>query len=187
MLVRKALMDPEIDSVTALLSSEAAADNVTQLANSLAWEVSRSGEGEEIQLSIKKKSPSAALPLAPDKPADIRHLAALKSIILLDSQFLGQGNDELGRVLMRAFVKTIAQLDPKPSEIFFLNSAVKLTTEGSDLLDDLQLLQQQNISLRSCGTCLDYFRLKDKLLAGTVCSMFDIVQALLAADKVIRA
>lgn len=107
-------------------------------------------------------------------------------VIVVATDRLGTGSDELGQALLRAFINTLADADLKPAKILFLNAGVRLTTEGSEVLDTLRQLAQAGVEIFSCGTCLDYYHLKDKLTVGVITNMYDTVQTLLTADKVVR-
>jgi selenium metabolism protein YedF len=109
-----------------------------------------------------------------------------KIVAYLNSSRVGVGDDKLGEILMRAFIKTLKEVRPLPAKVIFLNSGVFLTTEGSFLIDDLKELEQMSVGIHSCGTCLDYFHLTDKLKVGVISNMFDIVEALAGADRVLR-
>ena len=108
------------------------------------------------------------------------------AVVLITSDALGSGDDELGRLLMRSFIKTLASADEKPSAVLFLNHGVKLTCAGSELLEDLRSLETAGVKLSSCGTCLDYLNLKDHLSVGGVGNMAGTVETLLSADRVVR-
>ncbi len=107
-------------------------------------------------------------------------------IILITSTRLGSGSDELGTVLMKAFLNTLGEAESRPAQILFLNEGVGLTTEGSEVLDTLCQLERSGVGICSCGTCLDYYQLKDKLRVGVVTNMYDTVNTLLAAANVIK-
>jgi len=87
---------------------------------------------------------------------------------------------------MKAFLNTLWDAEPKPAKILFLNDAVRLTTEDSGVLDSLKLLEEAGVGIFSCGTCLEYYQLKDKLKAGLMTNMYDTVDSLLYAGKVIK-
>ncbi|MFA5309987.1 MAG: sulfurtransferase-like selenium metabolism protein YedF [Dehalococcoidales bacterium] len=105
--------------------------------------------------------------------------------VLITGDKLGRGDDRLGEILMKSFLNTLWDSDPKPRRIIFINSGVLLAAEGSGVLDTLELLRQAGVSILSCGTCLDFYELRAKLQAGEVTKMPDIVAHLLAADKVV--
>jgi selenium metabolism protein YedF len=106
--------------------------------------------------------------------------------VLLACDTLGSGDDELGGLLMRAFVKTLKETSPRPHWLLLLHRGVRLACEGSPLLADLEALRADGTILRVCGTCLDYYGLKDHLRVGEVGNMFDTVSALCQADRVVR-
>ena len=106
-------------------------------------------------------------------------------VLLVTKDELGQGPPELGWVLMRSFFKALAGNESKPARAIFVNSGVRLTREGSEVLDDLRALENTGVQILSCGTCLDYFDLKDKLEIGEATNMNDTVTALMTADHVV--
>jgi len=96
------------------------------------------------------------------------------------------GEEALGTILMRSFLKTLLDLKPIPSKLIFINSGVRLTTEGSEVLETLKALSEKGVDILSCGTCLDFYGLKEKLKVGIISNMYDIAQSLLEADRLIR-
>jgi len=88
---------------------------------------------------------------------------------------------------MRSFMKTLLDLKPIPSRLIFINSGVRLTTEGSEVLESLKALSEKGVEILSCGTCLDFYHLKEMLKVGVVSNMFDIAQSLMEADRLIRS
>jgi len=107
-------------------------------------------------------------------------------LFFITSDKLGAGDDQLGAALIRAFINTLCNASTRPAKLLFINDGVKLTTEGSPVLDDLQLLAIGGVEIFSCGTCLDYYKLKDKLKVGLVTNMYDTVDSLLSAGKIIK-
>lgn len=106
-------------------------------------------------------------------------------VILISTSLLGQGSDELGAMLMRNFIYTLTKRDDLPGAIVFMNSGVKLTIANSPALDELLELEGKGVQLLVCGTCLDYYQLKEVHKAGQVSNMYDISDLLLAADRVV--
>lgn len=98
---------------------------------------------------------------------------------------IGQGDEELGHKLAGSFLYSLARTDPKPEMVLFMNSGVRLACEGSPALDDLRLLAEDGVSIMSCGTCLDYFGLMDKLAVGEVGNMNDTAKAFMDASDVV--
>jgi selenium metabolism protein YedF len=106
-------------------------------------------------------------------------------VIVISADTMGRGNDELGYVLIRAFLHAIAFQKEKPSIMLFYNTGVKLSVQGSEVLDDLKQLEGEGVQLLVCGTCLNYFEIKDKLAAGTVSNMYDIVETMSRAGRLL--
>ena len=111
---------------------------------------------------------------------------AKKVVVLIDGATVGRGDDLLGAVLMKSFLHTLKEISPRPWRLIFINAGVKLAAEGSDLLNVLNELESLGIEIFSCGICLDFFKLKEKLIAGKVTNMYEIVSSLVAATNVIR-
>ena len=95
---------------------------------------------------------------------------------------IGRGNDELGAVLMKNFLYSLARNDERPKAVMFMNEGVRLACNGSASLDDLKLLAENGVAVKACGTCLDFLGLKDELAVGEVGAMPASVEALVADD-----
>lgn len=108
------------------------------------------------------------------------------SIVVISSAAMGTGNDDLGRTLMKGFLYALGQLEILPEKILFYNGGVTWTTEGSDALEDLKAMEAQGMEIFSCGTCLNFYGLSDKLQVGSVTNMYDIVEAMAGASRIIR-
>ena len=107
-------------------------------------------------------------------------------VVFIDTDSMGRGSEELGRILMNSFLQTLGQSDVHPQKIILINSGVKLACEGSGVLEDLQELAAKRTEILSCGTCLDFFGMKKKLSVGRVSNMYEILNSLAGAGKVIK-
>ena len=107
-------------------------------------------------------------------------------IVVITSDKLGAGDEELGKLLMKPYTYTLNETKPYPKALIFMNSGVKLAAEGSEALENIQKLSEKNIEIISCGTCLDFFSLKDKLKVGIIGNMYTIVEYMNNASKVIN-
>ena len=107
-------------------------------------------------------------------------------VLLFASDCLGSGDEDLGRVLIATFIDTLAQADPRPYRMIFVNSGVLLTAKGSRTLNTLQQLEKAGVDISCCGTCVNHYGLNDKLKVGRITNMYDIVTCLLNSDKVVR-
>jgi selenium metabolism protein YedF len=110
-------------------------------------------------------------------------LVAKRVLILTDA--IGGNDVALGRVLMRSFLYSLARNAEHPAAVMLMNDGVRLACEGSESLPDLELLAENGVAIRACGTCLDYLGLTPKLAVGEVGTMNDSVAALMGADDVV--
>lgn len=109
-----------------------------------------------------------------------------KMVVVLSSDKMGEGDEELGKVLIKGFIYAITQLDKYPKVVLLYNSGVKLSSEGSDSIGDLKVLEDHGVEILSCGTCLNFYNLQDKLQVGKVTNMYTIVEELSGATNIIR-
>lgn len=109
-----------------------------------------------------------------------------KVVVVLSADHMGEGDDTLGRTLMKGFIYALTEIDQLPEKILLYNSGAKLSSQGSDSLEDLKLLESQGVEIITCGTCLDFYNLTEKLGVGTVTNMYSIVEILSAATKIIK-
>ncbi|MBS5788683.1 MAG: sulfurtransferase-like selenium metabolism protein YedF [Clostridioides difficile] len=98
--------------------------------------------------------------------------------IFITKDKMGSGNDELGEVLIKGFVYTLTETKPYPKSILLVNGGIKLSTVNEDTVGNLKILEDAGVEVLSCGTCLDYYDLKDELKVGTVTNMYSIVESL---------
>jgi len=108
-----------------------------------------------------------------------------QAVYLITKNTLGHGNEELGGVLMKSFLHTLLEIKPLPRALLFINSGVYLTTDNSPVLDHLKSLAGQGVQILSCGTCLDYFSLKNHLAVGEITNMYTILAELNGAATAI--
>lgn len=170
-------------AVEVLVDNEAAQSNLTRFGKSQGFAVESRTAGETHHITLSKGGQAKVAVSSLDAARGTLSGADLVMVIPADT--MGRGNEELGGVLMRAYVKTIKSLCPLPAKIFFYNSGVKITATESDLIEPLRELAAQGVEIYSCGTCLDFFNLKDTLLVGQVTNMFEIMEAMAQATKVV--
>ncbi|MCX5864474.1 MAG: sulfurtransferase-like selenium metabolism protein YedF [Deltaproteobacteria bacterium] len=171
-------------AVEVLVDNEAAQSNLERFGKSqgCAVEIRASENTRHITLS-KGPLGDAAKAVAPE---DYRcDLPGNGLVIVVPADTMGRGSEALGGVLMRAYIKTIKHLSPLPAKIFFYNAGVKITATESDLIAPLRELADLGVEIYSCGTCLDFFNLKDTLLVGKSTNMFEIMDAMAQAHKVV--
>lgn len=172
------------DTIEVLVDNEIAVQNVTKMAQASGGKVTSEKTAEkEYRILIEmegtpEKEEEEEVSCMPDKRGDM--------IVVVSSDKMGNGNDELGKVLMKGFLFAVTQLEELPKTMLFYNGGATLTTEESDSLEDLKNLEAQGVEIMTCGTCLDYYGLKEKLAVGGVTNMYSIVETMANAGKIIR-
>lgn len=182
---KKALDSMAAGTLMSIVDNEIAKENVLRLANSMGLSATANKEDGVFRIEIIKSEGQGTKSLPLDLlscslPATGRH-----TTLLVKSDLFGQGDVALGQVLMKSFFHALNESSPLPREVFFVNSAVKLTCQGSAVLEKLQELEQKGVQIFSCGTCLDFYHLNDELAIGQVTNMFSIVESLTQADHAI--
>lgn len=109
----------------------------------------------------------------------------MSELIIINSEFMGKGNDELGKTLTGVFLRKLWAQEKKPDAIILYNSAVKLIAEGSEVLDAMDGLFSSGADILACGTCVDFYHLKNSIKIGRVSNMDEICSMLMQAEKVI--
>ena len=147
----------------------------------------RAGFGVPPESRLGKPAVAREPPVAQPAPATEPCAAPprARAAVFVRNDVVGHGDPQLGRILMKAFLKTLKNLDPLPSTVLFINAGVHLTTEGSEDIAAIAELEKLGIEIMSCGTCLDFYKKLDKVRVGIVGNMFDIVDRLNRAPKVI--
>jgi len=173
----------QADQIVTLVDNETSLTNVSRMAEKSGWQVKVVPQGDEYEIHLAKGE-KAPLP----EPMPVGQAAAINGrlVLVVSSESMGQGEEELGSILIRAFFHTLGEVEPVPDTIVFFNTGVKLACENSPVLDDLCALEAEGIEMLVCGTCLGYFELKEKLAVGQVSNMYDIAETMLQAGKVIH-
>ncbi len=112
--------------------------------------------------------------------------ARTNTVVVISSNKMGEGNDELGAVLIKGFIYAISQQDTLPSTMLFYNGGAKLTCEGSASLEDLKTLEAAGVEILTCGTCLNFYGITDKLAVGEVTNMYVIAEKMTKAGLIIK-
>jgi len=173
---RRELLDNPGTSLTVQVGDAVARDNILRLASSLNYQSDVKAEGKGFLMVLTQGAGKTATELAPSK----------RSIVLIAADTFGEGDPELGRLLMKNFLITLNDLDDLPEKIFMVNSGVKLACTGADTIEVLETLGCRGIDIAACGLCLDFYHLKEQLAVGRSSNMLEIASALQGADHVIR-
>lgn len=175
---KKKLDSIEQGVVEVTVDNEIAKENVLKLAKSMNLEANvLKTEKDSICIEIIKGENVIIEEKSQESLAD--------TCIFINSDKMGTGNDELGQVLIKGYIYTLTESKPYPKSILFVNSGIKLTTENEATVENLKILQDAGVEILSCGTCLDYYGLKEELKVGTVTNMYTIVESMNNSSKTI--
>lgn len=169
----------ELGVAEVIVDNEIAKNNIVKFANTNALEVSFIEEDGNFKLTLIKGE--AALTLE-ENTTDKNE----KFTVVIGQDKLGNGDDALGEILIKGYIFALSEADVIPTDILFFNSGVKLAVEGSVVLDSLKALEEKKVRIQVCGTCLDFYNLKDKLAIGEISNMYSIVETMNSSDKVVN-
>ena len=180
-MTKKELEEMNEGQLVVMVGNEAAKENVSRFVGNQGLEyeiVDRGQEEYDIIISLDGKEISEEV----DKDKSHTREVEKTRVIAISSNLMGSGDEELGKILMKSFMYTVRETKPYPASILFYNKGVLLTTEGSELLDDIKFLEEEGVEISSCGTCLDYYNIKDKLVVGHTSNMYDIYETMRNAN-----
>ncbi len=184
---KKALETGISGPLRVLVDNSTSKENVMRFARNQGCEVEiEESEPDQFRITILKcADPVQHAAQQELLPCPMPETQAVRNVVYIGNNCMGRGDDELGAKLMRGFLRTMIDSAPLPWRIVFINSGVKLTTIDQEAVEAISLLEERGVEVLSCGTCLEHYNLKDKLGAGKVTNMFEIIESLNSATKVI--
>lgn len=184
---KKAMEQPGVEELMVIVDNEISMNNVKKMAVSLGADVTIEKINDtRIQLMIQNHQSKVEESGFAEKVEETKKEKASQVVVAVSSKEMGSGDEELGHILMKGFIFALSQLDELPQTILFYNGGAFLTTNDSECIEDLRLMEEQGVEILTCGTCLDFYGKKDQLGVGNVTNMYNIVDILAKADKVIR-
>ena len=173
------------DVLTVLVDNEIAVQNLSRFAEHKGFGVSADKKDEKEYAVIMSISGEAA-ESKEEEVACVMDSRRKGMLVVLSGNVMGTGDAKLGTSLMKAFVFALTKQDQLPDTILCYNTGAYLTCEGADTLEDLKLLESEGVTILTCGTCLDFYGLKEKLAVGGVTNMYDIVERMENAAQIIK-
>lgn len=173
----------EGENVEVIVDNDIAVQNLTKFANVRNYTVSANKVSDDeyhVVITVGKKE------VVEEKEEECVPQMKNNDLVVLSTNKMGHGNDELGKTLMKAFIFALTKQDQFPKTILLYNSGAFLSCEGSDSLEDLKLLEANGVEIMTCGTCLNFYELSEKLAVGSVTNMYDIVEKMQKASKIIK-
>ena len=173
-----------------LVDNETAVENLKKLAAQKGFEVEvkKADDGNfEVCFDISAKAYAAfSEGKAEDEHYECAPSYKKKKVVVIGSDKMGAGDDELGAILIKGFIFAISEQEELPDTILFYNGGAKLTCEGSESLEDIKNLEKAGVSIMTCGTCLNHYGLSEKLAVGSVTNMYVIAETMTGADLIIK-
>ena len=178
------LEETPLDEIKVVVDNAASQQNVERFLQSQGFETALSKEGDDF--AITGKGGSAPTPSEQTRPAAKAEPGEQKIMVMCATDRIGFGDDELGLKLMVNFIRTLKEMGPDLWRLVLVNNGVKLAVEGSEVLPDLTVFEENGLTILVCGTCLEHFKLLERKQVGITTNMLDIVTAMQLADKVIN-
>jgi selenium metabolism protein YedF len=185
---KKALENGDTGNILVLVDNPTSKENVSRFARNQGCDVSVREKGEkEFEISLKRTATS----VAPQQQEELLACAVTepstqqKHVVYIGNAYMGSGDDALGEKLIRGFLQTLIDCNPLPWRMIFINSGVKLTTIDDAAVEAVSMLEQKGVEVLSCGTCLQHFGLEEQLKVGKATNMFEVIESLNSATKVI--
>lgn len=177
------------DSLLFIVDNETASNNLNTFFSGNGVASTTTTEGNKYKITVLK-SELTQNTIAVSNPAEFC-IPTVKdeqspTVVVISSNKMGEGDSDLGAILIKGFFTALSEAAPLPSEVIFYNSGVLLLPQESGIMASLEKLRSNGVKITACGTCVDFYGIKEKLTIGTISNMFSILSSLNAASKIIN-
>ena len=172
--------------VETLVDNDIAVQNLTKMAKQKGYGVESEKLGENAYRVTMTVGAGADLPAESEETVCMVPAGQKNTVVVVAADHMGEGEGELGKNLLKAFLYALSQQESLPKTILFYNGGAALTCRGSLSLEDLKSMAERGVEILTCGTCLNFYGLTEKLAVGGVTNMYDIVEKQMAADLIVR-
>lgn len=182
---KKALNEMPSGVLEVLVDNETAVQNIREYAARSGYRFEYAEQGDHYVIHIEKQAVSHEKrqgAACDSRPAPIPG----KTVVILSSDTMGSGDDELGRILMKGFVFALTQLDELPDTVLLYNTGARLSAREAVTVNDLLALEKAGVKVMTCGTCLNHFGIADQLGVGEVTNMYSIASEMRSAGQILR-
>ena len=172
----------DCSEIEIIVDNETARENIKRLASTAGWSYKDSVSGDSFKILLKKgdSQSTEAVQLMTTS------CGGTGTVVVFASDKMGNGSDDLGAILMKAFIHTLTSIEPAPAKLLFYNSGVNLTADDSGVIDDLQEMQSKGVEILICGTCVNFYSIGDRIKTGTISNMLDILNSMNSSSRIIR-
>ena len=186
---KKALAENETDYVLVKVDNNIAVQNLEKMAKGYGYIFSFAEKAKdvyEVLISKDGKKPPELIEET-DKTGPSRSGAVSNGLtVVIGRDTMGEGAEELGKILIKGFIYSLTALSVPPKHVLFLNSGARLTSEGANTIEDIKRLEEKGTEVLTCGTCVNYYGLQDKLAAGAITDMYGITERMASAGTVVN-
>jgi selenium metabolism protein YedF len=187
LMAKDAVEKDNLDTIEVIVDNEAAKENVSRFLGTQQFSVTTADEGNNYKICAQRQGYMMGTISEPDdSPQPNAPDQKQKIMVLIATDRLGNGDDELGKKLIISFIKTIKEMGDELWRLVLVNNGVKLTIDDSPVLEELIAYENDGLTILVCGTCLAHFGLFEAKKVGETTNMLDIVTAMQLADKVIN-
>jgi len=184
-MTKKAMSElAENEHLEILLDNEISMKNVVHFLREHKMSIKEEKQGDVFRLIVSKTGEIPEDTKAEDY-CEVQPMKLSDYVMTIKRNRMGDGSDELGEILIKAAINTIPDMDIKPNKMIFFNSGILMTLNDSAVLESLKKLENIGIEILVCGTCLDYYQKKDELGVGRISNMYDILDSMSKASKVV--
>ena len=173
-------------TVQTMVDNKTAVENLTRLAESKGCAIETEQLGEKEYRVTITVGEGAELPDSADGICTVPSDRPDNTVVVVSADHMGEGDEALGKILLKGFLFALTQQETLPKTILFYNSGAFVTCEGSASLEDLKKLEEQGVEILTCGTCLNHYGLTEKLQVGSVTNMYVIVEKQMLSTRIIR-
>ena len=175
-MTKKALKEIESGIVEVSVDNETSKENVEKMVKEMGYTSETKQEGDIFVITINKTEK------AEDKTVEKEE----NVVISIGSDKMGEGEEELGKILIKGFIYALTEMENLPKTILLYNKGVFLASTFEDTVKDLKVLEERGVEILSCGTCANFYQVQDKIKVGTVTNMYTILERQMQATKVIK-
>jgi len=187
---KKALSEQNAQGVSVKVDNLVAVQNLEKMAKGYGYEFSYVEKAtDSYEVVIKKNGQEHPHEILAGNtelsvPENDTHTSGL--VVVIGRDTMGEGAQELGKILIKGFIYSLTELPTPPKYVIFFNSGAHLTSKESNTIDDLKKLEEKGVKVLTCGTCVNFYNLQDKLAVGGIVNMYEITERMSSASNVIN-
>lgn len=174
-MTKKALKEIESGVVEVSVDNQTSKENVEKMAKEMGHTFETREEGNVFVITITK---------AGEKQENSSKEENI--VISIGSDKMGEGEEELGKILIKGFIYALTEAETLPKTVLLYNKGVLLASTFEDTVKDLKVLEERGVEILSCGTCANFYHVQDQIKVGTLTNMYTILERQMKAVKVIK-